>query len=66
MVSLVLKIVLALAPVVAAAVMAWLKDRPARKLKEARRENARISRDVRAGDVDAVNDRLRRWRDEDD
>jgi len=68
----ILVIVAAFAPAIAALVKAWLDGRPARKVKEARRENAAITEDVdgaRAGDgaaLDCINRRLRQWMAEDD
>ena len=67
-----LAVVAALVPLIAAAVKAWLDDRPSRKAREIRRENLDVSKEVagaRAGDDAAagrLNRRLRTWMAEDD
>ncbi len=72
LVETILVVVAAAAPLIAAAVKAWLDDRPIRKAEEVRRENSQIAEDVagaRAGDdaaVGRVNDRLQVWMAEDD
>ncbi len=55
----------ALAAVATILLRMWWESRPARKVKKGRSENADISDDVRAGDADAVDRRVRKWMDED-
>jgi len=68
----ILVIVAAFGPLIAAAVKAWLDDRPHRRVREARRENRQIAEQIgraRAGDdaaVGGINRRLRTWMDESD